>query len=55
MSQLRDGIDENPTRRKRRAHGRRRTRRSLHRYPHKTHQRRATDHSFADQGPTHYG
>ena len=41
-----DGIDENPTRRKRRAH--RRRRRSLHRYPHKTHQRRVTEHSFAD-------
>jgi len=30
-------------------------RRPIHRYPHKIHQRRATEHSFADQGPTHYG
>ena len=55
LAQLQDGIEENPTRRKRRGRGRRRSRRSLHRYPHKTHQRRRTDHSFADQGPTHYG
>ena len=36
---------------RRRRHGRR----AVHRYPHKTHQRRVTEHSLGDQGPTHYG
>ena len=41
--------------RRRRRRGARRHRKSTHRYPHKTHPRRATEHSFADQGPTHFG
>lgn len=40
-------------------HGRRRRhnakRRSIHRYPHHTHKRRATPHSLADSRPTHFG
>ena len=53
-----DGIEENPLSQRPTTAARRRRRRgrhSVHRYPHKTHQRRPTEHSFADQGPTHYG
>ena len=48
MSYYQDGIDENARRH-------RRHKRSIHRYPHHTHERRVTDHSLGDQGPTHYG
>ena len=54
---MEDDIDGNmrhyprSTHRRRRRHGRR----TAHRYPHKTHQRRVTEHSLGDQGPTHYG
>jgi hypothetical protein len=51
MAMYQDGIEGNYRRHRRSKKGKR----SIHRYPHKTHQRRATTHSFADQGPTHYG
>ena len=56
-----DGIDEDSiydeenARRYRHRRGHRHARPSMHRYPHHTHQRRVTPHSFGDQGPTHFG
>ena len=60
MSQLmyQDGILEDDISENARYHGgrrHRRARKSQHRYPHHTHQRRETEHSFADQGATHFG
>ena len=62
LEQYQDGIDADDISsnarqdyRRRGTQKRRRGRQTAHRYPHKTHQRRVTEHSLGDQGPTHYG